>query len=466
MELRTTANAFDLFDTLICRRALVPQRVFEDVERALGAANFSEIRVSAEQALRQRGQQFDLHDIYREMVSRGNCSVDDAEKLKAAEIDAEFDHAAPVQENLNRVREFDLVVSDMYLPADVLRRLLQHVGLRVFVHLFVSTSGKHDGSIWPHLGKRWVIQRHLGDNLHADVESPGRHGIAAEHYTGTQLSQPEELLANHGQTELAGIMRAVRLQNPYPTDSVEAQLWLLQSQLNLPLLCLGAVAIRRTQLQNNYSRVLFSARDCYFLSEVFSLLFPAVASDYVYVSRHALWHDRENVDAMLDVRDPRHALVVDIASTGYSWLQFAETQKREINFFTVVHIDRHIPVRVTSEQLTTSRYLHFSYLLQSSTLTDYSNAIEVLNTAPHASMQTFDRYVNLLVPEFAPKHELAGGHVAAQVAAHAAALKLLRKGRTRLLEEMPKALPTALLQTLAQTISVQPLLIELGRSFV
>ncbi len=466
MELCITANSFDLFDTLVSRRAIQPQRVFGDVERALGATGFSAARVIAEQVLMQRGQAFDLHDIYREMVMRGQCAADTAEKLKAAEIDAEFDHAVPVVENIVRVREFDLVISDMYLPADVLRRLLQHVGLRVFVHLFVSNAGKHAGTIWPQLGERWLIQRHLGDNAHADVESPRRYGIVAEHYVGTQPSQAEQLLVQHGQIELAGIARALRLRNPYAADTVEARLWLLQSQLNLPLLCLSAAAIQHMQSQQNHDKVLFSARDCYFLSEIFSLLFPAVSTDYMHVSRHALWNDRANVAAMLDCRDVAHALVVDIAATGYSWLHFAETMQRNVNFCTIVYIDRHELTQATPEELGSSRYLKFSHLLQISTLTAYSNAIEVLNTAPHGSTRSLARSGQFLVPEFAPSHELGGNVVTALVMAHTAALELVRKGRSRLLEEMPKSAPTQLLQTLIQTISTQPLLIELGKAIV
>jgi hypothetical protein len=466
MELRVTANSFDLFDTLVSRRCIHPQRVFDDVERALGAGGFSAVRIAAEETLRRGGRTFDLHDIYREIVVRGQCSAESAEKLKAAEIDAEFDHAVPVAENLARVREFDLVVSDMYLPADVLRRLLQHVGLRVFVHLFVSYAGKHSGTIWPQIGERWLIQRHLGDNLHADVEGPRRHGIATEHYAGAQLSQAEQLLVNHGLLELAGIVRALRLRNPFPAGTAEAQLWLLYAQLNLPFLILSAAAIRRTQLEHGRAKILFSARDCYFLSEIFSFLHPAVPVDYLHVSRHVLWNDRVNVSALFEHQGGTHALVVDIASTGYSWLQFAEAMKLSVDFCTVVHIDRHEPTLLTSAQLIDSRCLRFSRLLQVSALTNYSNAIEVLNTAPHCSTRSLVRSGQLMVPELASAHELDGNVVAALVAAHAAALELVRKGRGRLLDEMPKDNPTQLLQTLVQTISVQPLLVELGKGFV
>ena len=466
VDLRLTANSFDLFDTLVARRAIAPQRVFEEIGRSLGASGFATARVAAEQALMQRGQGFDLHGIYREIVARGQCSPEAAESLKAAEIDAEFDHAVPIVENLARVREFDLVVSDMYLPADVLRRLLQHVGLRVFVHLFVSNAGKHFGTIWPQLGERWLIQRHLGDDLHADVAGPRAHGIATEHFAGAQPSQAEQLLLQHGQFELAGISRALRLCNPYPASSSEAQLWLLYAQLNLPLLCLAASAVRHTQLSHGRRKLLFSARDAYFLSELFSLLYPAVPADYLHVSRQTLWQYRDDVDVLLDRLGAAEALVVDLASTGHSWYRFCEAKTRAIDFFSVIHIDHHQPILTTLDELAASRYLRFSSLIRNSELGDYSNAIEVLNTALHGSTLALTSCGGWVVPVMGSEHELPPHLLDALVAAHAAAMALVRRGRIRLLEELPSRPPAPLLQTLLRTISVQPLLIELGKKFI
>lgn len=466
MHLRTTVNSFDLFDTLVTRRAFHPRRVFDDVERALGATGFAAARSAAEQALMARGAPFDLHGIYRELVARGQCSPELAERLKAAEIDAEFDHAVPIAENIARVREGDLVVSDMYLPADVLRRLLQHVGLRFFVHLFVSNGGKHLGTIWPQLGERWLIQRHLGDNPHADVASPQRHGIVAEHFAAAQPSEVERLLAQHSQLELSGICRALRLRNPYPAASAEAQLWLLYAQLNLPLLCCGSAAVRRVQLDHGRDKVLFSARDGHFLAEVFSSLYPAVRADYLYVSRQALWQQRSELAALLDRLDGGNALVVDLVSTGHSWYRFAEASARPVDFFSLIHIDRHQPVRTSLAELAASRHLRFSALLRNSELSSYSNAIEVLNTAPHGTTLGLSAAGDWMVPQLADGHELPQPLLNALVTAHATAVGMLRPGRARMLEELSGQSCIELLKPLVQTMSTQALLIELGKKFV
>lgn len=468
MTLRTTVNSFDLFDTLLVRRALHPGRIFEDVERSLNAKGFAQARKAAEQFLMQRGGAFDLHDIYREITRRSQCSVIVAQQLMTAEIDAEFDHAVPVMENLIQVREGDLVVSDMYLPADVLRRLLHHIGLRTFVHLVVSNGGKRDGSIWPRLCQHWLIHRHLGDNQQADVERPRQHGITGTHYTGTMPSEAERLLATRGMSTLAGIVRALRLRNPYTQGIAEYQLWLCFSQLNLALLCLTAMAIRRLMQEHGRQRVVFSARDGYFLCEIFSLLFPTVPSNYLHVSRQVLANCGADLGVHLDALQSADALIVDLASTGTSWFRFASAHHRVIDLFTLIRIAPYTAEHVAENDLVGSPHLRLSSLLDSRRLGRYCNAIEVINTAPYGS--TCRLFADGCTgpsalparPELVPGHELPPSLVSSLVSAHAGSLDLLRRERSRLLEEMPSATPIDLMETLTRSIIAQELLIKLG----
>jgi len=396
------------------------------------------------------------------MVEQGMCPESAADQLMAAEIDAEFDHANPVVENLARVREGDLIVSDMYLPAEVIRRLLHHIGLRTFVHIVVTNGGKRNGTVWPALCRRWLIQGHLGDNLQADVEQPIRHGITAEHYPGTAPSDAERVLIDHQLPSLAGIARALRLRNPYPAGSAEQHLWLCYSQLNFPLLCLAAMTIRRLQLSHGRSRVIFSARDGYFLSEVFSNLYPTVPSHYLHVSRRALKDSSTAVAKQLDAHQTNNAVVVDLASTGNSWFRFAEAESRAIDFFSLVRIAPYTPAHVTEAEITDSQWLQFSSLIDSRRLESYSNAIEVLNTAPYGSTQRLTDTGDIVAPELESGHELPGPAVASLVNCHTAALDLLRKERSRLLEEVPSANGSALGEVLVRGMTRQALLNELG----
>lgn len=461
--LRATVNSFDLFDTLLVRRALVPARVFEDVERATGARGFAQARQLAEQSLIARNIDYDLAAIYREMVRLGQCDEASAAVLEQAEIEAEFDHALPITENLSRIGEHDLVVSDMYLPADILRRLLRHIGLQRHVHVIASNAGKHHGTIWPELERHWLIREHIGDNPHSDVAVPRARGIPAVHYGNSQPSQIEQLLAQHGQIELAGLARGLRLSCPHADASEEGQLWQFSVQLNLPLLCLTAAAVFHHARSRRLGPILFSARDCYQLADIFGILYPTVATEYVYVSRRALRHDPAGITEFLQSRGPA-ALVVDIASTGHSWYCLAEAQGLPVRLLALVRVDHHAYLQNASqEQIDASRYLDFDSLLRNSEFPGYSNAIEVLNTAPHGSATRLHSGQRFAAAEFDDTTELPPAVVATVDAAHRAAMALVRKSARRLREELPAQPDRTLLASLLQTITQSPRLREIGK---
>lgn len=461
--LRATVNSFDLFDTLLVRRALVPARVFEDVERATGARGFTQARQLAEQSLIARNIDYDLAAIYREMLRLGHCDEATAAVLEQAEIEAEFDHALPITENLSRVGEHDIVVSDMYLPADILRRLLRHVGLQRHVHIVASNAGKHHGTIWSELERHWLIREHIGDNLHSDVTVPRARGIPATHYGNSQPSQIERLLAQHGQIELAGLVRGLRLSCPHADSSEEGQLWQFSVQLNLPLLCLMAGVVFHHARDRRLGPILFSARDCYQLADIFGILHPTVAAEYVHVSRRALREDPAGVAEFLRSRGPA-ALVVDIASTGHSWYCLAEAQGIPVRLLALVRVDHHAYLHnVSQEQINASRHLSFESLLRNSDFPGYSNAIEVLNTAPHGSATRLQGGRRFAAPEFDDAAELPPAVVATVDAAHRAAMALVRKSARRLREELPARPDPALLTSLLQTITLNPQLREIGK---
>lgn len=462
MDLRITACSYDLFDTLITRRAIRPERVFEDVEQALGASGFASARVHAERVLAQAGRPFDLHDIYRHMVTSGICGEEVAAKLKGAEIDAEFDHAEPVTENLARVRESDLVVSDMYLPAEILRRLLLHVGLRVHVHLFVGNDHKRRGTIWPTLTQRFAIVSHLGDDPVSDVESPSRHGIPARHFTGTRLAPVEQRLDTLGCAELAGIVRALRLRCPHRGDTTEASLWQAYVQFNVPLLCLTAFAVERERRELGAAGVLFSARDCHYLAEIFGLLFPQVRTGYLPSSRKVLVEARQEMVSILDGY-PADALIVDIAATGRSWQGFAKAMRRPVRLFAVVRIDHYVSDATVGEAVENGEFLRFRSLLRNSLLARYTNAIEAINGVGYGTTVSLARIGDRIVPEMERSSDIPAHFANLLLDAQAHAMRLLRKGRRRLLEESSSVDARNLIGDLVEAMSAHSLLNELGR---
>lgn len=453
-SLRTTVQSFDLFDTLIARACVTPANLFAQVETALGMPGYVSERMGAEQRVYARGQAFGLADIYRDLCASGFCDAALADRLMAAEIEAEFDNAIPISENIAAVRDFDLVVSDMYLPTATLRGLLQHVGLRRFVHVFASNAGKHQGTIWPELTQRWLILRHIGDNAQADIAQAQRFDIPASHYTGATLNPTEQFLETAGLVQISRLTRQLRLANPFAPATVEAEFWNHFVQYNFPLLCLAAHAARAQREAADLERILFLARDCHFLSEVFLTLYPCDPFELVQVSRNALATDPEGFSRYLQGCGLQNALVCDLVSTGYSWLQFSETTHQAMVFFSLVYIDNYQYQPFESARLHQPGPFRFSYGVKSSEVNAWSLAIELLNTAPHGSTLGVQTVGGGFAPHFEDRHELPTSLLKTLLLAQAAAIQCLRPHRAAVSQELGQVQnPQPLLSTLVSALS-------------
>ena len=455
-RLLTTVHSFDLFDTLVARACVTPANLFEELGCALGMPNFADQRMAAEQRVAATGQAFDLDGIYRELIASGFCDVKSASRLMKAEIEAEFDNAIPITENLSAVRDYDLVVSDMYLPAANLRGLLQHVGMRRFVHLVVSNAGKHHGTVWPQLMQRWLVLHHTGDNAQADVVQAQRFGIPTRHYLGAGLSPTEHDLQTAGLAHTSRVARQLRLANPFEPRSLEAEFWNHFVQFNFPLLCLATQVVRTQRDILGLERILFLARDCHFLSEIFLTLRPCEAFELVNVSRSALAADPDGFAHYLQSCGLDKALVCDLVSTGYSWLQFCEKTTRSVALFTLVYIDNYQYQTFDAKRLQKDGLLRFSHAVKSSEINAWSLTIELLNTAPHGSTLSIDAIGDGFAAQFEDRHELPPTLLKTLLLAQAAAVQCLRQNRVAIATELdwvkePQPLISALVSAMSGT---------------
>jgi hypothetical protein len=119
---------------------------------------------------------YGLRDIWQEV--RRALGLDDAAAARLRELEVQIEHeeAIPVTENLAQVRDGDLLVSDTYLPAEVVLSLLRRAGLERAVALVVSNDGKFRGRVWPQLLAKVAIGQHFGDNPHSDGKTPSEAG--------------------------------------------------------------------------------------------------------------------------------------------------------------------------------------------------------------------------------------------------------------------------------------------------
>ena len=247
-------TSWDCFDTLVARRGLDPLSVFYAMGEQHGLDNFTARRKAAESRA-----PWTLDSIYEELARDFGWTQEEKEAYKQIEIDAEIEHCCPVNENLRQVKDGDLIVSDMYLPAWAVEAILQKNGLDKKVEITVTTGGKHSGTIWKNLPP---IDLHVGDNYHSDVESPMAVGIEARYFTGTQMTTIEAQVGGG----LGLLMRIVRLANPYEPESLLHSMWNEQARLNIPALVLAALELPA-------ENIAFVMRDCVHLQPIHEALY-------------------------------------------------------------------------------------------------------------------------------------------------------------------------------------------------
>jgi hypothetical protein len=311
--------SFDIFDTLIARRCIAPEGVFARVEHEYPMPGFADLRRLAEASL--AGQAYTLEHIYQRLAVLAGLDAAAAQALRACEIAAEQAELIPIAENLQRVRDGDVLVSDMYHAPHTINALLDQAGLQRQVGLVVTADGKSSGTVWPKLLEQAEISLHLGDNAHSDGEMPRRFGITTEH---TDLSRPtgiESWLIDVGLRDVALVLREARLRCCV-ADPVARRLQLIQTQINAPMLIFASIALHRLACRLGAGRVLFASRDCNLWQTMFAALAGSFAQPveamYFYTSRRARVDPTDAYLRYAAEQLGETGLLVDVCGTGWS----------------------------------------------------------------------------------------------------------------------------------------------------
>jgi hypothetical protein len=305
--------SFDIFDTLIARSVAEPTNVFDIVELA-GVINFKALRLQA-QALSNHTWA-DIYKHYQRLTGIGDAEVLRVQQL---ELEAEMSVSYLISDTYHRLRDGDILVSDMYLPPDSIKAILFSAGFRKNVDIHVSPFGKHAGNVWGELQKIYDIEHHIGDNIHGDVTTPARFGIASTHYTRSQAAPMELFLRSHGAAATADLLRRFRLTNPFEPYTREDLLHEAQALANLPFLLLMAVHLHQILQHEGLSRLLFMTNGSCLLQPLYELLFPDTESRTFHSCPIALQERRPGfVDYIRRIYEPSRTLIFDLCGAPES----------------------------------------------------------------------------------------------------------------------------------------------------
>lgn len=196
--------SFDIFDTLIVRPFYEPTDLFSFLEEKVrnilninDNINFKQTRIQAEHMSRERlrhtnQEEVSLDDIYA--VLQELLGVDNivAEKIKNEEIQLELKYC--YQRKFTK-ELYDLAISagkkviitsDMYLPEDVIKKILYLQDYRNYDRIYLSSTllmTKASGNLFDYIIKDLGVEAneilHIGDNKHSDIKMAKSRGFNA-----------------------------------------------------------------------------------------------------------------------------------------------------------------------------------------------------------------------------------------------------------------------------------------------
>lgn len=289
-------NSYDFWDTLVTR--LVPKSIdiFFLVEEVTSIKGFAKRRVLAEEISREGIPETNIERIYSFLP----YTALQKELLKRTELDLEQKLSSPICENISKLKECDLIISDTYLEDNVILKIARHNGIQLNKDNYHISSRigrtKSEGSIYSYILEKHAINIHIGDNLLSDVKNAGRFRIKAQHYSESSInsyteSKIKKRFSYKESFYALGILRASRLNCPY-ISSADKALWEVFSQVVAPVLFNFVHTLLKDAKKKGIAKVFFLSRDGQILHQVAlrinDLFQYGLSCKYIYASRQAL----------------------------------------------------------------------------------------------------------------------------------------------------------------------------------
>lgn len=352
-------NTFDVFDTLLARRSITTHEVWDRMAKEFNLPEFGRLRPIPDDG------SLSFDGIYNALVNNGSIPSGMKSILMKREIELEIENSFGIQENLDRVQDGDILISDMYLPASVILQMVRAAGLNRQVTIYQSNADKGNGRVWRELKLKPTI--HLGDNIHTDFNIPKNHGFNVELYTGSEFTTAERYLSDNKFNKIARLCREIRLTNIITTDYFK-----LANQLNLPLLFVTIEQLRRSIGDRP---IVFLGRDCQLMWRLYNAYFGTAF--YLPFSRKVAYNHSDVAAQYLRSHSPENGVFVDISSTGETWTHMSKFGRFDVK--SVIYSD--------SED---RDYLPntFSYITTNSVCGQTNIILEIMNCGDHGHLNS------------------------------------------------------------------------------
>ena len=363
-----TIRSFDVFDTLFARRYVTSEIIWEEMERIHQIPDFSRNRKDADNGQRS------LSQIYEAMQSSGVLpEYYNIEELVSEEIRREAKYIFPIKENIDQVRNSDILVSDMYMKSIDILNLVRSVGMDKQVSIYQSNGDKSNGSFWSRMRGKLDIEYHLGDNIHSDFNVPISHGFNAIHYAEvSKQTTYEKFLGDNGLRQLSLLLREIRLRNYDPLYSIYLE---TAGQQNLILLFVLCELLHRKYPSRP---ITFLGRDCELMYKIYNE-FYSVKSYYLPFSREVAQKQTAESVEYLKTNTFEDSVLVDISSTGRTWEIICRQHPFDVEAIIYSDLCWYSDTKPVLPKT-------FDYIHQNSVIGQTSIVLEIFNCGTHGKL--------------------------------------------------------------------------------
>ena len=342
--------SFDIFDTLIIRNVEKPTDIFAIMAHEIGFNDFKKIRQRAEQRAREKKfreegtREIVLNDIY-EILER-EYSISKKWMDREIELEEEFCVANPYMKAVyDRVVEQGkkiIIISDMYLPCDVIEKILKRNGYSCYDRIFLSNElklRKGDGTLQKYVNEKYVCGKkiiHIGDNCEGDIKQSEKCGFDTLYYPAT--TNLAEKYREKGINNLAGsFYRAVINNNLHSGVWKQSIHFEHGFKVGGILACGYSDYIDKKALDKKSDLILFCARDCDVIHKVYERYYNTVANKYIAISRLAML----NVTSERYLYDYIDRFVMKISDNAEGRMTYGDIlRKAEIDYIIPYMDDR------------------------------------------------------------------------------------------------------------------------------
>lgn len=346
---RYSVVSFDIFDTLLIRPFKTPEDIFLYIENKFNLPGFAHERIAAEKRARiavQYKKDITIEDIYQYILPKYS-------ELMDKEMEIELSLCKPNPRILKLFKQavaenkHIICISDMYLPAKFLKKLLQNCGFTKISNIYVSSGTsmtKENGKLYKYVTKELSVDPenliHIGDNDISDIaqaKNMSIHTIKIEKLIDSFLQGPANekfKTISKSQNCLSVSAHLMSLAKRYAIVAGNTSFFKeLGFTIGGPLVISYMTFVCDEALRNNIDHLMFVARDGYILHKIYNLLFYQkykIPYSYVYLNRATV------LSSTLDYQNDSRYLkyILTIAKKEIPEIIITENEKSNFEQFT------------------------------------------------------------------------------------------------------------------------------------